>query len=163
MIETPLSVLIGTWHGIGRGDFPTIDSFLFRETFSVRQETGRPFLVYTQDTDILAEDGSPIRKSHWEHGQLSVLESGIARLVCFQGDGRAETLTGNMIFASDVSDGMRIEFASEWVGNDERVVSSTRTWTIVGDTFHYVMGMATTRVAQPTRHIEGTLTRKTHG
>jgi hypothetical protein len=45
----PLADLIGTFEGDGRGDYPTIDPFRYRERV-VFSEHGKPFLTYQQHT-----------------------------------------------------------------------------------------------------------------
>jgi hypothetical protein len=63
----PVSFLIGTWTGTGRGFYPTISEFGYEEE-SRFWSTGRPVLHYEQLTTN-AETGSPL---HCESGFVRV-------------------------------------------------------------------------------------------
>jgi hypothetical protein len=60
-----LGGLLGTWHGTGRGSYPTIDEFDYGESM-VFDHVGDAFLLYTQRS-WLASDGTPL---HFERGFL---------------------------------------------------------------------------------------------
>ena len=45
----PLSFLLGRWRGEGKGEYPTIEPFVYGEEIEF-SHTGRPFLIYVQKT-----------------------------------------------------------------------------------------------------------------
>lgn len=61
--------LIGTWEGTGRGDYPTIEPFAFRQRV-IFQQDGRPFIHYMSTSDLVDEDGAVIRPAAQETGYL---------------------------------------------------------------------------------------------
>ncbi|MEX0835133.1 MAG: FABP family protein [Nitriliruptor sp.] len=67
-VLAPIAGLVGSFSGEGRGDYPTIDPFTYRETVTVGH-VGKPFLAYAQ------------RTSHPETGAPMHAESGYLRLV----------------------------------------------------------------------------------
>lgn len=46
----PLRPLLGTWEGVGSGDYPTIDAFGYTEHLAVRWNGIEPLLVFEQRT-----------------------------------------------------------------------------------------------------------------
>ncbi len=60
-----LAFLLGTWSGEGRGKFPTIQQFAYREEI-VFEHVGDPYLLYRQGSWDLAGD-APV---HFERGFL---------------------------------------------------------------------------------------------
>ncbi|HEU4746817.1 MAG TPA: heme-binding beta-barrel domain-containing protein, partial [Anaerolineales bacterium] len=53
----------------------------------------------------------------------------------------------------------RIHFVSKSITDDPRMISSTRTFELVGNTLRYEMTMHTTKVEQLTPHLKMTLHR----
>ncbi len=150
-----LSFLEGTWAGEGRGEFPGVTSFDYRETlvFTRRDEKN---LAYQQRAQKHYDGGTEYLPSHWESGFVSILEDNDLQLVNVQIGGRSEILTGSV----ESRDGIfRIHFLSKVLNNDPRMVSSTRTFELVGDTLRYDMAMHTTKVEQLTPHLKITLQR----
>jgi hypothetical protein len=86
----PFDRLVGRWRGEGRGLWAADPPFRYREEVVVAA-TGRPFLLYRQQTWDLA-DGSP---RHAEVGYLRLGEAGALELVVVQPTGIAEVHAGS--------------------------------------------------------------------
>jgi len=63
----PLSWLIGSWVGVGTGQYPSIDDFRFGQEAVFRCD-GRPFLSYFSRTWMLDDDGHRVRPLGTEAG-----------------------------------------------------------------------------------------------
>jgi hypothetical protein len=150
-----LDLLEGTWKGQGRGQFPGVPSFDFRETliFTRRDEKT---LAYEQRTQKLYDGQTEYLQSHWENGFISILENDDLQLVNIQIGGRNEVLVGTI---EPLDPLIRIHFASQALNNDPRMVSSARTFELQGDTLRYEMEMQTTKVNQSTPHVKIALQR----
>ncbi|MGI9085869.1 MAG: FABP family protein [Aeromicrobium sp.] len=61
--------LLGTWHGNGRGDYPTIDPFAYEQEVAFAHD-GRPFLHYFSRAWITDDDGERLRLGALETGFL---------------------------------------------------------------------------------------------
>ena len=141
-----LDLLEGTWRGEGRGQFPTVTSFDYRETlvFTRRDEKT---LAYEQRNQKYYDGGTEYLQSHWESGFISILENDELQLVNIQIGGRSEILVGT-VESLDVM--IRIHFVSKTLSNDPRMISSARTFELEGDILRYEMEMQTTKVNQST-------------
>jgi len=147
--------LEGTWRGEGRGGYPTIDSFDYREklVFTRRNETT---LAYDQRTEKCMHGTDEYLTSHWENGFISILENGDLELVNAQSGGRGEVLTGHIEVLDSV---IRLHFTSKALINDARMVSTARVFELEDDQLRYEMEMSTTKVAELTQHLAITLER----
>jgi THAP domain-containing protein 4 len=150
-----LDFLEGTWKGEGRGGYPDVTSFDYRETlvFTRRDEKT---LAYEQRAQKRYDGQSEWLQSHWENGFISTLDSGDLQLVNIQIGGRNEVLIGTIEATDSV---FRIHFVSKTLNNDPRMISSARTFELEGDTLRYEMEMQTTKVNQPTSHLKIALQR----
>ncbi len=150
-----ITLLKGTWRGEGRGGYPTVTSFDYRETliFTRRDEKT---LAYEQRTQKRYDGQTEYLESHWENGFLRILENGDLELVNTQSGGRGEALTGHIETFDPV---IRIHFVSKAFMNDSRMISSVRTFELEGDTLRYEMEMQTTKVSQSAGHLKITLHR----
>ena len=149
------SLLEGAWTGEGRGEFPGVTSFDYRETlvFTRRDEKT---LAYEQRAQRRYDGGTEYLPSHWENGFINILEDNSLQLVNIQLGGRSEILVG----AVESMNGMfRVHFVSKTLNNDPRMVSSARTFELRGDTLRYDMAMHTTKVERLTPHLKITLQR----
>jgi hypothetical protein len=148
------SLLEGTWTGKGRGEFPGVTSFNYRETltYTRRDEIS---LEYEQKTQKLYDGQTEYVPSHAETGSIRILENGELELDSTQ-TGRHEVLVGSI---EPLGEKYRIHFVSKSITDDARMISSTRTFELEGDTLRYEMGMHTTKVEQLTPHLKIALRR----
>jgi len=155
-ITTPhlFTLLQGTWTGEGRGQFPTVNSFDYRETllFTRRDEKT---LAYEQRTQKRYDGQTEWLESHWENGFIRILENDDLELVSAQ-IGRSEVLIGSIESLDTL---FRIHFVSKMITNDPRMISSARTFELEGATLRYEMEMQTTKVNQSTQHLKIALQR----
>ena len=68
--------------------------------------------------------------------------------------GRSEVLIGSIETRAGI---IRIHFVSKTITNDPRMISSTRSFELEGDTLRYKMAMHTTKVERLTPHLKITL------
>lgn len=145
----PLSWLLGTWRGEGRGSYPTIDDFIYREETSFVCP-GKPFVAYSQRT--WAPDGSPL---HSETGYLRPRGEGVEAVV-------AEPIGCVEVYAGALTNS-RLELTSTMVGTTPTAKSITevrRTLWLEEDLLHYVVDMAAVEQALQF-HLEAVLQRAT--
>jgi hypothetical protein len=149
-----LILLEGTWTGEGRGEFPSVTSFAYRETLRFTRRDAS-CLTYEQKTQKLYDGQTEYVPSHAETGSICILENGGLELVSEQ-VGRNEVLIGSI---EPVDALVRIHFASKSITNDPRMISSARTFELEGDTLRYEMGMHTIKVEQLMPHLKISLQR----
>jgi len=150
-VNTPnlFTLLEGTWKGEGRGGFPTVTSFDYRETLTFTRRDEKS-LAYEQRTQKRYDGQTEWLVSHWENGFIRVLESGELELINAQ-MGRSEVLVGTVETNGLI---FKIHFVSKTITNDPRMVSSARRFELEGDTLRYEMEMQTTKVEQMTQHLK---------
>ena len=152
-----LTPLLGVWKGRGRGDFPTIDTFDYRESLTIRRDGDAPFLTYEQSTELIDPESRSIRRSHWEAGLLRPLEDGGIEITCVQSDGRIEVLRGGEVASETLPGMLTLRFHSEHIANDERMRSSLREWSVTDTSLSYILKMATSMVEEPALHLHANL------
>lgn len=136
----PLVFLLGTWEGEGRGEYPTIEPFGYRETV-VFGHVGKPFLAYAQRT--VRDDGTP---SHAETGYWRSLGGGRIEVVLAHPTGVAEVAEGTV-------EGTSVELRSTQVVTTptaKAVAALERSIVVEGDVLRYTVRMAA--VGQPLQH-----------
>lgn len=156
----PLAGIFGTWVGEGRGSYPTIKDFAFRETltFAPLEDPRRPIIRYHQATENAA--GNPM---HFETGYLRIPEPGVAELILAQLTGQSEVLLGRVeINGVDEAAGkVEFTFAESTVVNTpsaKSVDATARSFTFTGDSLHVTFGMQAVGV-EMTPHLESNLRR----
>src|ERR1700756_1420383 len=88
---TPVAFLLGTWHGEGQGEYPTIKPFRYREEIRFTHN-GKAFLIYGQRTEAI-DGGQPM---HAETGYLRVVGDNRVEFVIAQPIGFAEISLGHI-------------------------------------------------------------------
>jgi hypothetical protein len=149
-----LSLLKGTWKGQGRGQFPGVTSFDYRETLTFTRRDEK-ILAYQQRAQKQYDGQTEWLESHWESGFIRILESGELELTSAQ-IGRTEVLMGTIEPAGAA---FRIHFVSKSITNDTRMISSARMFELDDSTLRYEMEMHTTKVGQSTPHLKIALQR----
>lgn len=152
---TRLLGLVGRWEGTGRGFFPTLDDFDYREILNFSIDIDQSLLSYNQKTWRSADDGEV--ESHREAGFLGITAAGGIEMSGSHGVDRVEVLAGGM---TPTEDGFILSLDSVVLGHDERMISSWRTLVLAADTLSYEMGMATTAVPEGAQHLHAGLKRK---
>ena len=148
------TILEGTWKGEGRGQFPTVTSFDYRETLTFTRRDEKT-LAYEQRTQKRYDGQTEWLESHWENGFIRVLENGELELTSAQ-IGRTEVLVGSVEANGNL---FKIHFVSKDITNDPRMISSARKFELEGDSLYYEMEMQTTKVNQSTQHLKIALQR----
>lgn len=155
----PLSGLLGTWTGRGRGGYPTLgEDFTYAQEVTFSHD-GRPFLHYEARAWLLDADGSPLRPSARESGWWRMQPDGRVEALITQPTGIAEILTGR-------ADGGTAELATEQVAltpTAKEVNATRRRYTLADeDTLDFVHELAA--VGQPLQHhLSARLRRTGHG
>jgi len=157
-IRTQLLRLEGVWKGQGRGSFPTIEGFRYREEMTLTSRNpDEPVLHYHQQTWIISEGEDDGSDSHWESGFILAREDGLIEILNAQESRRVEVLVGPM-YLDDEGSGV-IEAESVQHAHDERMISTQRRIRFDERSLSYRTAMATTRVPRVTAHLEAELQR----
>lgn len=150
----PFLPLVGTWQGVGKGGYPTIEDFDYGQRVTFAHD-GRPFLSYESRTWLLNEDGSVRRPAArevgwWRPGDGDTFEvllahpTGIAEIYV----GRAKTTTQWELTTDVVAR----------TGSAKEVAGAQRLYGIVDRALMYAVDMAA--VGQPLQaHISARLER----
>lgn len=156
-VREVLRTLVGTWRGTGRGRFPTIDDFRYREQLEFTAHATEPHLHYEQRTWLVADGADDGQPSHWESGFLLVQEDGGIELLNAQESGRVEVLAGGLYALAGGAHELRL--ASVVHAHDPRVRATSRVLTLGNDELAYEVQMATDQVAARQVHLEARLLR----
>ncbi len=144
--------LLGTWHGEGMGEYPTIDGFSYGEELSF-EHVGDAYLVYTQRSWQL-EDGAAV---HLERGFLRPAGQSGLELTLAHPLGLTEicegTLEGTAFDLSTVDGGVGR------TSTGMAVTGLVRRYRVDGPTLVYEIDM-TTDTTPMTRHLAAVLRRQ---
>lgn len=91
----PLSWLLGTWVGVGTGQYPTIEDFRFGQEVTFATD-GRPFLTYFSRSWLLDEDGNRVKPLAMETGFWRPQPDNGVEVVLAHPSGFAEVWTGSI-------------------------------------------------------------------
>lgn len=129
----PISSLLGTWRGSGRGVYPTIENFAYEEE-AIFGHTGRPFLVYSQRT----WHPDTQRPMHSETGFVRILEDGSVEIVISHAFGVAELGEGTVIEAGFETTSTSLTSTA----TAKKVDAVTRRYELNDGALRYSIGMA---------------------
>lgn len=126
---TPVLGFLGSWHGRGAGEYPTL-----AEGFSYAQEVtfshdGRPFLRYESRAWLIDAEGTPLRPSARESGWWRIQPEGRVEALITQPTGIAEILVGR-------ADGRTIDLSTHEVAltpTAKQVDATRRRYTLADD------------------------------
>jgi hypothetical protein len=132
----PVAFLLGEWRGEGRGGYPGMTAFAYREEMRV-WHTGKAYLAFEQRT--WQTDGEKAgREIHGELGYLRCLEGAGLELMVAMAPGHAEVSIGSV-------EGSRITLVSVGVvdaPSGSRVSAVKRTWWLEDDVLRYDLEMS---------------------
>ncbi len=151
----PLGVLLGSWAGEGRGEYPTIDAFDYGEWMRF-EHVGDNFLLSSQRS-WLSDDGSPLHfeRGFWRPGS----SADRVELTLAHPLGLTEVAEGTVTTAGPLT---TIEVATGAIGRTTTgmdVVGLVRRYRVEGDVLRYEIDMATGSNAM-TRHLAAELRRE---
>jgi hypothetical protein len=133
----PLSFLLGRWEGAGVGGYPTIESFRFGQELSFTHN-GKPFLIYSSRTWLLAEDGQPGRPLATEAGFWRPGPDGAVELLLAHPTGITEVYLGQVT-------GTRVELSTDVVARTasaKEVTAGHRLYGLIEGDLAYAYDMA---------------------
>lgn len=156
-VDEFFNLLEGTWTGSGKGLFPTIPPFEYKEVLKFQRDEERPLVHYEQRTWIEAVLGQTRRASHWETGFLRFDNQMQGTMHSAQNSGRAEFLRLDGLRAAHGK--YELSFTTSTIFKDERIVGSKRKWLFDRATgsMHYEMHMATSIVNDIQLHLSASL------
>jgi len=149
----PLSFLLGTWEGAGVVGYPTTESFNFGQETSFTHN-GKPYLIYSTRTWLLAEDGTFLRPSHVEVGFWRPQPDNQVEVLLTHATGITEIYVGTI-------DGTKVEIITDAVvrtATAKEVTAGKRLYGLIGNDLGYAYDMAA--VGQPLQpHVSAQLKR----
>ena len=113
----PLSWLLGTWAGVGLGQYPTIEDFRFGQEVTFTHD-GRPFLLYHSRSWLLDADGNQVRPLAQESGYWRPRPGNELEVLLAHPTGFAEVWVGSVTVTSIVNaeiTGARAELSTDAV------------------------------------------------
>ena len=147
----PLAFILGTWHGTGIGEYPTIESFAYEEELEFGN-VGKPYVTFLQRTWLVRGDAR--LPSHMEFGFWRPRPDGSIEVISAHPNGVAEIEVGTV-------EGSRVALSSHQLiasPSAKAVVRLERQFAVDADAMTYDARMEA--VGQPLgRHLRAQLHR----
>ncbi|MCB0723806.1 MAG: FABP family protein [Ignavibacteriae bacterium] len=150
-----LTPLLGKWTGKGTAQFPTIDTTGYTEEMVFAKYDYNDVIHYEQKVLHNTDDERDGKLLHWEAGYI-LFKEGKLFLINSQSNGRVEVMEGEV---STNGNELIAEFRSTLYGNDSKMISSSRRYTLKDDMLEYTLDMATSTAENPGNHLKCTLRR----
>ncbi|MFZ1362664.1 MAG: FABP family protein [Candidatus Nanopelagicales bacterium] len=161
----PLAWLIGTWVGVGLGQYPTIEDFRFGQELRFWSD-GRPFLYYQSLSWIVDDEGNKVRQALSETGYWRPVEDKLQVLMTYS-NGYSELMLGENTVTSienAVIKGARAELKSDvivGVEGSKEYTASERMYGLNNEDLFWAFDMAA--VGQPMQnHLAAQLKRASY-
>lgn len=143
----PVLGFLGTWHGRGEGEYPTLaEDFRYAQEVTFSHD-GRPFLRYEARAWLLDSDGAPVRPAARESGWWRLQPDGRVEALITQPTGIAEIAVGSAAEGT-------VDLATHGVAltpTAKEVTATRRRYTLAdADTLTFVHDLAA--VGQPLQH-----------
>jgi THAP4-like, heme-binding beta-barrel domain len=132
-----LSFLLGRWEGAGVVGYPTIESANFGQEMTF-DHNGKPFLIYSSRTWLLADDGQIGRPLSMETGYWRPQEDGTIEVVLAHPTGIVEIYLGEQT-------GTKIQLATDAVmrtATAKEVTAGKRLYGLIGADLGWAYDMA---------------------
>lgn len=152
-----LLFLSGKWSGEGTAEVPPKNITGYKETLLFEFDYSKDVISYHQKTKF-AEPSRSKDTLHLESGFIKQTDDGSIELSNSQNNGRVEVLK---LVKLTVDSGKTCAlFASKHIGNDPRMISTQREYTLDGDVLYYEMKMATVNHKDMKTHLNAELKRE---
>ncbi|MEU1404966.1 FABP family protein [Streptomyces sp. NPDC005728] len=143
----PVLGLLGSWHGRGRGGYPTLSGdFTYAQELTFSHD-GRPFLRYEARAWLLDEDDAPLRPAARESGWWRIQPDGRVEALITQPTGIAEIMVGQ-------ATGHEVDLTTHAVAltPTAKEVDATRRHYLLNDDGSLSFEHELSAVGQPLRH-----------
>jgi THAP4-like, heme-binding beta-barrel domain len=134
----PLAFLLGSWSGEGRGEYPTVAPFSYREHVTFVAPPGKPFLVYGQRTSAV-DDGRPL---HVETGYWRLPWPGRVEAVLAHPTGVVEVEEGVMEATPTGGRLLLRTTGTASTASAKKVTALERAIEVDGEVLRYTLAMA---------------------
>ena len=151
-------LLLGTWQGTGYSQYPTIRPASYIEEFEVTAFEDTEVLRFEQKAWFAGESHHKEKPVFWEAGFWVFKDDGL-RILSSQFSGRFELL--NLVDVEELGSETRLNFESQEVVNDPRVLRSTRRYTLSANTLSYELDMEMANHQKLENHCSAKLLRVT--
>jgi len=124
----PWAWLIGTWVGVGTGQYPTIEDFRFGQELAFATD-GRPFLAYRSRSWLLDDDGNRVRPLAAESGYWRPKENNRVEVTLAHPTGFAEIWYGSLEVTrldNAIVTGARVDLSTDVVARTETAKEYTQ-------------------------------------
>ena len=142
----PLTALVGTWRGVGTGEYPTIETFRYTQEIEFRPIPGKPLLAYRSATRHRDDD----RPLHAESGFLRLVGPGSVELVVAQASGITEIAEGLVDVEVGTTELLLTSTAIAGSSTAKPVTATERRYRVTGDDL--VADLAMAAMGQPLIH-----------